>query len=65
MYCNFCGKNFDTQEGSEDVVVGGHHLVRCDKCSYTNEQVEFDWRIQMYGRGQRATTRHLKQRSRD
>lgn len=64
MYCNFCGKNFDTQEGSEDVIINGHHLVRCDKCSYTNEQVEYDWHVQMYGRGQRPASRHQSQKSR-
>lgn len=49
MYCNFCGKNFDSKEGFEEVSRAGHHMVRCDKCTYSNEEREFDWRMEMYG----------------
>ena len=59
MFCNFCGKNFDKQEGFEEVVHAGHHLVRCDKCVMNHEEVEYDWKVQMYGRGH-DTRRHRK-----
>lgn len=49
MYCNFCGKNFDAKEGFEEVSRAGHHMVRCDKCCYSNEEREFDWKAEMYG----------------
>ena len=50
MFCNFCGKNFDSSEGFEEVSRGGHHYVRCEKCVYNQHDEEYDWRIQMYGR---------------
>ena len=49
LYCNFCGKNFDSKEGFEEVNRAGHHMVRCDKCTYHGEEREFDWRMEMYG----------------
>ena len=49
MYCNFCGKNFDAKDGFEEVSRAGHHMVRCDKCTYNCEEREFDWRMEMYG----------------
>ncbi len=51
MYCNFCGKNFDSTEGFEEVTRSRHHLVRCEKCVYNQSEEEYDWRMQMYGRG--------------
>ena len=50
MFCNFCGKNFDSSEGFEEVSRGGHHYVRCEKCVYNHHDEEYDWRITMYGR---------------
>jgi hypothetical protein len=50
MFCNFCGKNFDTSEGFEEVTRSGHHYVRCEKCTYENQEVEYDWSAVMYGR---------------
>ena len=49
MFCNFCGKNFDTSEGFEEVTRSGHHYVRCEKCNYENQEVEYDWSAVMYG----------------
>ncbi len=43
MFCNFCGKNFDSSEGSEDVNRHGHHLIRCEKCSDDEREEEYDW----------------------
>jgi len=51
MFCNFCGKNFEASEGFEETNRHGHHLVRCDKCVYTQREEEYDWRAEMYGRG--------------
>ncbi len=51
MFCNFCGKNFDPSEGFEEVTRSGHHLVRCEKCVYNQSEEEYDWHVQMYGRG--------------
>ncbi len=58
MFCNFCGKNFDSNEGFEEAVRSGHHYIRCEKCVYNQAEEPYDWRIQMYGRGQQmqATT---------
>ncbi len=56
MYCNFCGKNFDTKDGFEEVSRAGHHMVRCDKCTYSGEEREFDWRAEMYGPGGSGST---------
>jgi len=50
MFCNFCGKNFDSSEGFEEVTRSGHHYVRCEKCVYENQEVEYDWSEVMYGR---------------
>lgn len=50
MFCNFCGKNFDNSEGFEEVTRSGHHYVRCEKCTYENQEVEYDWSAVMYGR---------------
>ena len=49
MFCQFCGKNFDTSEGFEEVTRSGHHYVRCEKCAYENQEVEYDWSAVMYG----------------
>ena len=51
MFCNFCGKNFDSSEGFEEVTRNGHHYIRCEKCVYNQSEEEYDWCIQMYGRG--------------
>lgn len=51
MFCNFCGKNFDTSEGFEEVNRSGHHLIRCEKCTYNQREEEYDWKAEMYGRG--------------
>lgn len=51
MFCNFCGKNFDSSEGFEEVSRGGHHYVRCEKCVYNQRDEEYDWHTEMYGRG--------------
>jgi hypothetical protein len=53
MFCHFCGKNFDRTEGFEEISRNGHHFVRCEKCGYEKCEVEYDWHMQMYGRGQR------------
>ncbi len=50
MFCNFCGKNFDSSEGFEEAMRGRHHLIRCEKCVYHQAEEEYDWRAQMYGR---------------
>lgn len=55
MFCNFCGKNFDPSEGFEEVTRNGHHLVRCEKCVYNQAEEEYDWHVQMYGRGARSS----------
>ncbi len=57
MYCHFCGKNFDTTEGFEEVSRGGHHYVRCEKCVHCNMEDEFDWHREMYGRSRTASHR--------
>jgi len=49
MFCNFCGKNFDPSEGFEEVSRSGHHYVRCEKCVYEQQEVEYDWHATMYG----------------
>lgn len=56
MFCNFCGKNFDTSEGFEEVTRSGHHYVRCEKCVYENQEVEYDWSAVMYGRFSKGPT---------
>ena len=55
MFCNFCGKNFDPSEGFEEVTRSGHHLVKCEKCVYNQAEEEYDWHMQMYGRGSRPS----------
>lgn len=49
MFCNFCGKNFETSEGFEEINRQGHHLVRCEKCVMNQREAEYDWRTEMYG----------------
>ncbi len=44
MFCNFCGKNFESMEGFEDVSRSGQHLVRCEKCIHEQREEEYDWR---------------------
>ena len=44
MFCNFCGKNFETNEGFEEVNRGAHHMVRCEKCIHDQREEEYDWR---------------------
>ena len=57
MFCNFCGKNFDSNEGFEEMSRNGHHLVRCEKCVTVQREEEYDWHSDMYGRGhQRSRT---------
>ena len=51
MFCNFCGKNFESTEGFEEVTRAGHHWVRCEKCVSSNMENEYDWHREMYGRG--------------
>ena len=51
MFCNFCGKNFDSSEGFEEVTRSAHHYVRCEKCAYNQAEEQYDWRVQTYGRG--------------
>ena len=53
MFCNFCGKNFDSSEGFEETTRSGHHYIRCEKCVYNQAEEQYDWHLQMYGRGQR------------
>ncbi|HLD50042.1 MAG TPA: hypothetical protein VJC08_02475 [bacterium] len=53
MFCNFCGKNFDSSEGFEEATRSGHHYIRCEKCVYHQAEEQYDWRAQMYGRGRR------------
>ena len=62
MFCNFCGKNFDLTEGFEEVTRSGHHLVRCEKCVYHQAEEEYDWHMQMYGRGRQAHGSHGRQK---
>lgn len=50
MFCNFCGKNFDTSEGFEEITRAGHHFTRCEKCVYEQREEEYDWSTTMYGR---------------
>ena len=61
MFCNFCGKNFDASEGSEEVTRSGHHYVKCEKCVYNQCEEEYDWHVTMYGRGGRNHHRHKGQ----
>ena len=57
MYCNFCGKNFDGMEGFEEVSHAGQHYLRCEKCTHSNNEEEFDWHREMYGRGSKSQRR--------
>ena len=51
MFCNFCGNNFDSSEGFEEINRSGHHLTRCEKCVVNQREEEYDWRTEAYGRG--------------
>ena len=51
MFCNFCGKNFDSTEGFEDIARAGHHFTRCEKCNYEQREAEYDWRNEITRRG--------------
>ncbi len=62
MFCNFCGKNFDSNEGFEEAVRSGHHYIRCEKCVYNQAEEPYDWRIQMYGRGQQIQSSEGRQK---
>ena len=53
MFCNFCGKNFDPSEGFEEVARAAHHLTRCEKCTHEQQEEEYDWYMEMYGRQSR------------
>lgn len=44
MFCHFCGKNFESVEGFEEVKHGLHQLIRCEKCSGEQSEDEYDWR---------------------
>ncbi len=57
MFCNFCGKNFDSSEGFEELSRNGHHLVRCEKCVYNQQDEEYDWHAITYGRSRRPPPR--------
>jgi hypothetical protein len=53
MFCNFCGRNFDSAEGFEEVARAGHHLIRCEKCVYEQREEEYDYHTQTSGGGRR------------
>ena len=57
MFCNFCGKNFESSEGFEDLARHGKHLVRCEKCITDQREEEYDWRSEIADRGRTGPSR--------
>lgn len=55
MYCNFCGRNFESIEGFEEVKRGSHHLIRCEVCVIHQREEEYDWQTELRGRGSRGS----------
>lgn len=55
MYCNFCGKNFERAEGFEEVRRGSDRLIRCESCVSEQRDEEYDWQVQVYGRGRQMS----------
>lgn len=63
MFCHFCGKNFDATEGFDDLSRSGHHLVRCEKCAYSNMEDEYDWRREIARRGRQSSNTQTRSHS--
>ncbi len=42
--CHFCGRNFETREGGEDIQRHGRYLVRCEQCHQEKKEDEYDWK---------------------
>ncbi|MDD5216948.1 MAG: hypothetical protein PHN49_05195 [Candidatus Omnitrophica bacterium] len=54
MYCNFCGRNFETSEGFEEVKRQTDKLIRCEICVRDQVEEEYDWRNLAASRGSRG-----------
>ncbi len=51
MYCHFCGKNFESSEGFEEVTRSGKRFIRCERCAMDQNEEEYDWQAEAHGRG--------------